>query len=75
MGGTLQVGVLLHYHPPHPHPWGSSSKCPMPERQLGLGYRATAHINLPPNPLAQVSAILGSLEVKAFWSNTNITCM
>lgn len=74
MGGTLQVGVLLHHHPPHPHPWGSSSKCPMPERQLGLGYRVTAHINLPPNPLAQVSAILGSLEVKAFWSNTNITC-
>lgn len=47
----------------------------MPERQLGLGYRVTALINLPHNLLEQVSAILGSLEVKAFWSNANITCM
>uniref|UniRef100_A0A669PTH8 Mucin 4, cell surface associated n=1 Tax=Phasianus colchicus TaxID=9054 RepID=A0A669PTH8_PHACC len=42
----------------------------LPQRSVLL---VTALINAPPNPLAQVSAILGSLEVKAFWSNTNIT--
>jgi len=56
-------------------PQGSSSTCPMPERPLGLGYRVTALIKLPQNPSVQVSAILGSLEVKAFWSNANITRM
>lgn len=49
--------------------------CPSPERPLELGYRVTALINLPQNPLVQVAAILGSLEVKAFWRNTNITRM
>lgn len=47
----------------------------MPEQPLGLGYRVTALIKLPQNPSVQVSAILGSLEVKAFWSNANITRM
>ncbi|XP_048811183.1 mucin-4 [Lagopus muta] len=46
----------------------------LPQRSVLLWVRATQSATAE-EVNATVSAILGSLEVKAFWSNTNITCM
>lgn len=45
------------------------------EQPSGLGHGACSPLLTPTHPSAQVSAILGSLEVKAFQGNTNITRM
>ncbi|XP_042676278.1 mucin-4 [Centrocercus urophasianus] len=46
----------------------------LPQRSVLLWVRATQSATAE-EVNATVSAILGSLEVKAFWSNTNITCI